>query len=236
MRSADRRKFHIIYRTTCLITNRYYIGMHSTDNLNDGYIGSGKRLWQSIKKHGAENHRCEILEYLPSRAALREREAYIVSEQLCADPQCMNLALGGYGGWEHVNRLWTTEQRLVHNRKAWEKARAIWQQMMVVDPLCKIPLVQSGHRLAQWYADQIAKGYQPHHFEGCQHSAETRRKLSENAKAHPPIKGRQHSTETKAKIRETLKQKQIRPPSQTGRQHSEETKARIRASVLARNA
>lgn len=29
--------------------------MHSTDNLDDGYVGSGKRLWNSIKKHGKEN-------------------------------------------------------------------------------------------------------------------------------------------------------------------------------------
>lgn len=37
-RQAERRKYHYIYKTTCLITNRYYIGMHSTDNLEDGYI------------------------------------------------------------------------------------------------------------------------------------------------------------------------------------------------------
>jgi hypothetical protein len=47
--------------------DKYYIGMHSTNDLNDGYMGSGKRLWFSINYHGKENHACEILEYCKDR-------------------------------------------------------------------------------------------------------------------------------------------------------------------------
>ena len=68
------RRYHYIYKTTCIITGRYYIGMHSTDNLDDGYLGSGKRLWFSINYHGKENHTKEILEFLDSRKLLKERE------------------------------------------------------------------------------------------------------------------------------------------------------------------
>lgn len=99
MVQAARRKFHYIYKTTCLVTNRYYIGMHSTDNLDDGYIGSGQRLWHSINKHGRDNHQCEILEFLDSRAALKIREREIVNEEMLKDSQCMNLKVGGDGGW-----------------------------------------------------------------------------------------------------------------------------------------
>ena len=101
-RSADRRKYHVIYKTTCLVTGRYYIGMHSTDNLADGYIGSGKRLWSSIRKHGAEKHVCEVLEHLSSREALTLREAELVNNQLLKDKQCMNLTRGGQGDWAYV--------------------------------------------------------------------------------------------------------------------------------------
>lgn len=99
LRGADRRRFHYIYKTTCLVTSRYYIGMHSTDSLTDGYIGSGQRLWHSIRKHGKENHKAEIVEHLATREALVLREAAIVDKALLKDPLCMNLVLGGKGDW-----------------------------------------------------------------------------------------------------------------------------------------
>ena len=34
--------------------------MHSTNNLNDGYLGSGKRLRYSIQKYGVDSHIKEI--------------------------------------------------------------------------------------------------------------------------------------------------------------------------------
>jgi hypothetical protein len=72
--------------------------MHSTSNLEDGYIGSGQRLWKSIKKHGKENHVKEILEYLPDRSSLKIRERELVNEDLLEDSLCMNLVRGGEGG------------------------------------------------------------------------------------------------------------------------------------------
>lgn len=108
LQKIARKKHHVIYKTTCSVTGRYYIGMHSTDELEDGYLGSGKRLWQSIRKHGKESHMCEILEHLPSRDALRLRETELVNEELIGDPMCMNIALGGSGGWstEQMKRIW----------------------------------------------------------------------------------------------------------------------------------
>lgn len=68
------KKYHYIYKTTNIITNKYYIGMHSTDDLDDGYVGSGKKLWYSVNKYRKENHKKEILEYLPNRKELSNRE------------------------------------------------------------------------------------------------------------------------------------------------------------------
>jgi hypothetical protein len=89
--------------------------MHSTDDLNDGYIGSGQRLSRSIKKHGRENHTCEIVEFLLDRGALILRETEIVSQQLLSDPLCLNMALGGVGGFtgglEAYNATVSKEQR-----------------------------------------------------------------------------------------------------------------------------
>ena len=96
---ASRRKYHIIYKTTCLVTGRYYIGMHSTDDLEDGYLGSGVRLTRSVKKYGRDQHVREILECLPTREAASDREKELITEDLRADPMCLNCGVGGLGAF-----------------------------------------------------------------------------------------------------------------------------------------
>ena len=98
IRRADRRKYHYIYETICLISHKFYIGMHSTDNLQDGYCGSGKYLWNSINKHGKDKHVTKILEFLPDRKSLKNREKELINEELLNNQYCMNLASGGEGG------------------------------------------------------------------------------------------------------------------------------------------
>ena len=118
-KQASRRKYHIIYKTTCLITNRFYVGMHSTDNLEDGYIGSGKLLWLSVNKHGKENHATEILETLPDRSSLKEREKHIVNEEFLKDKMCMNLAIGGEGGAGKATKEQLKKGRANANKAMW---------------------------------------------------------------------------------------------------------------------
>lgn len=71
--------------------------MHSTDDLNDSYLGSGLRLRRSIEKYGVDHHRREILEELTTRTALSDREAELITPELRADPLCMNCGPGGLG-------------------------------------------------------------------------------------------------------------------------------------------
>lgn len=105
MKRAQRRKYHFIYRITNNLNGKFYIGMHSTDNLDDGYFGSGKYLRYSIQKHGKDNHSIEILEHYFTREDLKSREKEIVNRELLSDPNCMNLREGGEGGdWSLVNK------------------------------------------------------------------------------------------------------------------------------------
>jgi len=90
---------HFVYKTTCTITGRYYLGVHSTTNEDDGYLGSGKYLHRSIKKHGAHNHTREVLRYFETRTEAELFEAEVVTWDLIhQDAMCMNLAPGGSGG------------------------------------------------------------------------------------------------------------------------------------------
>lgn len=105
MSRAQRRKFHFIYKITNKLNGKFYIGMHSTDSLDDGYFGSGKYLKRSVEKHGKENHEMEILEHYFSREDLVSREKELVTVALLQNELCMNLRLGGEGGdgWYFVN-------------------------------------------------------------------------------------------------------------------------------------
>lgn len=105
MKRADEREFHYIYKIT-REDGKYYIGMHSTDNLDDGYFGSGQRLWHSIRKHGKKKHTKVIMEFLSSRSDLRAREAELVNRETLRDEMCLNLTLGGN------SNLHTAESRM----------------------------------------------------------------------------------------------------------------------------
>lgn len=93
------KNIHYIYKTTCNVTGRYYVGMHSAYNLEDGYMGSGLRLRRSLRKYGVENHTKEILEYCETRELLVEAEKLVITPEMLIDENCMNLKLGGTGGW-----------------------------------------------------------------------------------------------------------------------------------------
>ena len=80
---------HYIYKTTCIPTGRFYVGMHSTFDTNDGYLGSGKILWRSIQKYGEKNHKKKILEFCKDRPELRKREKEIVNELFAYLPKLM---------------------------------------------------------------------------------------------------------------------------------------------------
>jgi hypothetical protein len=117
---AQRRKYHIVYKTTCLVTGRYYIGLHSTDDLDDRYLGSGVRLNRSVAKHGRDQHIRETLETFSTREAASEREKELITPELRSDPLCMNCGAGGLGT---VLRSATTEET---RRKCSEAAKAGW--------------------------------------------------------------------------------------------------------------
>ena len=89
---------YIIYKTTNLLNGMYYVGCHQTDNLGDGYLGSGKYLKRAIKKYGAKNFKFEILLLASSKEEMFRLERSLVNESLINDPLSYNLKIGGSGG------------------------------------------------------------------------------------------------------------------------------------------
>lgn len=102
----------------------YYIGMHSTKNLSDTYLGSGLRLGNSIRKYGKDSHIREILEFLPDRQSLKNREEEIVNKEMLSDPMCMNLSVGGEGEFsiDACKKGAEAVQKMRPNHPSWRKS------------------------------------------------------------------------------------------------------------------
>ncbi len=90
-----KHKHNIVYKTTNLINGKYYYGIHSTDNLEDGYLGSGIQLKNAIKKYGIENFRREIIKDYKNRSLAVKCEKKIVTIDLVRNKKCYNLHVGG---------------------------------------------------------------------------------------------------------------------------------------------
>jgi len=88
---------HFIYKTTNTVNGRYYIGVHSTDNLDDGYLGSGKLIKQAIKKHGRDCFDREVISFHETRKEAMEAEYLIITEEMIDGNLSYNMVQGGDG-------------------------------------------------------------------------------------------------------------------------------------------
>lgn len=100
------KKYHYMYKITNIINNKFYIGIHATDDLGDGYFGSGYYLKLAIKKYGKINFIKEIMEYFTSYDKLNKREREIVNIDFVKRRDTYNNEIGGAGG-----KYWTDELR-----------------------------------------------------------------------------------------------------------------------------
>lgn len=169
-----RKQHHYIYKTTCQVTGRYYIGMHSTSNLEDGYMGSGRRLRYSLKKYGKENHKVEILEFLPDRESLAKRESEIVNEQFLNDEFSMNMKAGGEGG----GRLWSKEHAEKFHKAGGKKVFQLLNKRHVE----KLKTDKTYKKKVSDSLKKTAMDSDTFGFSGRKHSEETKEKMSKKAK------------------------------------------------------
>lgn len=167
------KDIHYIYKTTCNVTGRWYVGMHSTSNENDGYMGSGLRLRRSIRKYGVDNHTKEILEYCDSREKLVLREIEIVTSEFIQDEMCMNLKEGGCGGFYSLEA----------SKKGGQNGINKMLKMMWVDNPEKYSEIVSNRLKKQWKdIEFLNKMSNRPNWEGKTHSEETKQLMSEQRK------------------------------------------------------
>jgi hypothetical protein len=90
-------KYNILYKTINILNGNIYIGVHSTDDINDGYLGSGKVIISAIKKYGRDSFKREVINRFNTReqALLAERE--YVNSDFIKQKHVYNLKEGGNG-------------------------------------------------------------------------------------------------------------------------------------------
>lgn len=89
--------FHFVYKITRSKSEKFYIGVHSTEDLNDGYFGSGFLIKKSVKKYGRDEHQFTILQFFETRKMALIAEKILVNLETLKDPNCLNLREGGTG-------------------------------------------------------------------------------------------------------------------------------------------
>lgn len=91
----EKKKHYLVYKTTCLINGKIYIGQHQTYDPNDNYLGSGIELNEDIKKFGRENFKREILFDFDNLNDMDNKEKELVTEEFVARPDTYNMRVGG---------------------------------------------------------------------------------------------------------------------------------------------
>lgn len=160
--------YYGIYKITNKVNGKMYIGQHTTDSLDDGYLGSGVWLKNAVKKYGKEAFTKEWLEFAENADDLNYLEQLYVDEEWCARPDVYNLIIGGgvRVGFKH-----TEKSRQTMSAKAKDRLKTKTNH----------PRYGQHLTLAQKERQHLSHLGQTSPMKGKQHSEETKRKLSKRA-------------------------------------------------------
>ena len=177
--------YYTVYKITNIINNKIYIGFHSTNNLNDKYMGSGVLIKKSIKKYGIENFEKEILFVFDDKKLALKKEIELIEK---LDTK-YNLTRGGEG----INGYFHTEET---KRKIGDSLKGEKHPQFG-----KSPSEETKQKMSESHMGNKRRL-------GIPHSEESKKRISEANKGRLII-GRTLSEETKRKISESLKGRKL---------------------------
>lgn len=122
------KKYNYVYKITNTINGKIYIGKHSTDDIEDGYMGSGIRVKQAYQKYGLECFSKEIIQFYTSEEELNQGEIYWIAQFNSTAPEIgYNLTYGGDGGTPTEEARRKISESL-KGRRAWNKGKQMSEE------------------------------------------------------------------------------------------------------------
>ncbi len=226
---------HFVYLTTNLINGKQYIGDHSTDNLNDEYLGSGRPyLKNAIKKYGRQNFKREILEFFPSKQEAFDAQEKFINFYNTLSPKGYNISpKGGNNCFKGISE---DGIKRIRNSKKGKKFSLDHKQKLSESHKGKIPSnknrkqseetklkIKKANTGKKRTPEQLEKMRQSHL--GKTLSEESKQKLS-NSK-----KGTKASDEARKNLSNSHKGKIPWNKGKTGLNHKKETKEKIKQTM-----
>ena len=149
-------KYYILYKITNRLNNKFYIGRHITNKLDDDYFGSGRELKKAIAEDGIENFVFEPLIYLHNRKELVELEHCVVDKEFVLRDETYNVMVGG----EHWQSM-PGENNPFYGKTHSDEMRERWKK------------TRKGRRLTEDWKNNISKGLILRHMQDEQLSLKT---------------------------------------------------------------
>ena len=225
---------NIVYLTENLITGKKYVGSHTTENLEDNYLGSGNALKLSIKKHGKENFIRTIIKECESIIEARELEEVYIKEYNTLSPNGYNISPKGgilFGldchSEETKIKIGLKSKKRFENQEERDKISLrfkgkSYEDLYGVEKSNELKLKRK--QIFDIYNPIKGKNKEDNPNFGSKRTEETKNKISESNKNKP--KSEKH----KKSLSNAWKKRKIEHP------HTKDTLEKMRISMLGKNA
>jgi hypothetical protein len=183
-----------VYKTTNTVNGKYYIGVHRTNNINDGYLGCGHyrgrklreqldtRLYRAFRKYGDDAFITEVLYKFDNEGDAFKKEKELID---ITDKSCYNDKPGGVGGFHpdtNKGRILSESERKKLSESAKIRSKLHTLQTEVLKEYNK---KRKGKTYREIYGEERAKEVNLKRIKsltGRKLTDEHKRKMSENRK------------------------------------------------------
>ena len=206
--------YYTVYKTTNKINGKIYIGVHKTQNLDDGYMGSGKILKRAQEKYGIENFEKEILEVFDNQEEMFKMESQLVNEDFVNREDNYNLKEGGFGGYGYLNSTGLNMGGKDYNQMTIKGSMAALQKYNE-DEGYRAERIAHLNKIRKKAVIKTKLLYKQGVLKGKPHTEETKEKLRESHRKYGHQKGEKNSNYGKIWVcNEKLKKAKLVPKNE----------------------